>query len=132
MAKVKILVVDDEEEICRLTRTFLARKNYQIFTATTAEQAISLVKEKQPEIVLLDVRLDGESGMDVLAKIKEFAQDIKVIMLTALDDQESIRQAKSLGADDYITKPFAASYLNEFILQKIEHLNLKPKKADEK
>lgn len=132
MEKTKILVVDDEKEICDLTRGFLAKRNYSIFTAMTSEEAISLIRQEHPHIVLLDVRLEGESGMDVLSKAKEIDKNIKVIMVTALDDEENIRQAKSLGADDYIAKPFTANYLNDLILQKISNLSLKQAKSDEK
>jgi len=125
MEKTRILVVDDEEEICQLTLSFLVRKNYNVFTATNGEVAIDLVKKEHPQIVLLDVRLGSESGIEVLEKIKEIDEEIRVIMVTALDDEESIRQAKALGADDYIAKPFTATYLNDFILQKIANLGLK-------
>ena len=86
---------------------------------------MDLVKKESPKLALLDVRLGDESGMDALQKIKEIDKNIKVIMVTALGDEESIRQAKSLGADDYITKPFTAAYLNDLIVQKIANLSLK-------
>lgn len=121
---VKILVVDDEAEICEITRSFLRKKNYCTLGATRADEAIKIIRQEHPHLVLLDVRLGNESGMDVLRQIKEIDNNIKVIMVTALDDEESIDEAKSLGADDYIAKPFTASYLNELILQKISHLNL--------
>jgi len=128
MDKTKILVVDDEKEICELTKSFLARRNYETFTATNSQEAIGLTQKEQPQVVLLDIRLGSESGMDVLRKIKEINGSIRVIMITALDDEASIRQARSLGADDYITKPFTTKYLNDFILQKIATLNIQPKK----
>ena len=125
METIKILVVDDEEEICALTRSFLVKRGYAVFTANNIAGAVDLVKKEGPKLVLLDVRLGDESGMDALQKIKEIDKNIKVIMVTALGDEESIRQAKSLGADDYITKPFTAAYLNDLIVQKIANLSLK-------
>lgn len=122
---IKILVVDDEEEICEITRSFLRKKNYCTLAATSGQEAIETVKKEKPNLVLLDVRLGSDSGMDVLQKIKEIDKDVKVIMVTALDDEDSIRQAKSLGADDYIAKPFTAAYLNDLILRKISNLGLK-------
>jgi len=128
MDRAKILVVDDEKEICDITRNFLAKRDYTIFTASTAEDALDVVKNEQPHLMLLDVRLGSDSGLDVLSKVKAIDKNIKVIMVTALDDESTIRQAKSLGADDYIAKPFTAAYLNDFILQKIARLGLKPGK----
>ena len=129
---IKILVVDDEEEICDLTRSFLRKKNYCTLGATSRHQALELVKKEDPHIVLLDLRLGQDSGLDVLSEIKSIDKNIKVIMVTALDDEATIRQAKYLGADDYIAKPFTAAYLNNLILQKISSLNLQQKKSDEK
>lgn len=122
--KVKILVVDDEEEICAVTSSFLAKRNFNVITATNKEEALKLVTDEHPALMLLDVRLGEDSGMDVLAKVKEIDKRIKVIMVTALGDEESIRQAKSLGADDYIAKPFTAAFLNNLLAQKVAGFKL--------
>jgi DNA-binding response OmpR family regulator len=124
MEATKILVVDDEEEICEITKKFLQRKGYIVYTAQTKQQALKVVEESRPQLMLLDIRLVNESGLDVLKQAKEMDKDIKVIMVSALEDEESIRQARSLGADDYVTKPFTTQYLNDFILQKIANLVL--------
>ena len=125
MEPTKILVVDDEEEICQLTKNFLTRKKYQVFTANNSQEALVYVKRERPQLVLLDIMLGDESGMDVLRQIKSIDKSIKVIMVTALDDAEVIQKSKSLGADDYAAKPFTADYLNDVILNKISHLSVK-------
>ena len=124
---VKILVVDDEEEICELTRSFLRKKNYCTLGATSRKEAIEIVKRDQPQIVLLDIRLGEESGLETLSQIKEINKDIKVIMVTALNDEDSVSQAKSQGADDYISKPFTAEFLEDILLKKVASLNLRGK-----
>jgi DNA-binding response OmpR family regulator len=122
MEATKILVVDDEEEICEVTKSFLQKKGYIVYTAQTKQQALRVLRESRPQLMLLDIRLVQESGLDVLRQAKELDKEIKVIMVSALEDEENIRQARSLGADDYVTKPFTAQYLNDFILQKISSL----------
>ena len=124
---VKVLVVDDEEEICELTRSFLRKKNYCTLGATSRKEAIEIVKKDQPQIVLLDIRLGEESGLETLSQIKEINKDIKVIMVTALNDEDSVSQAKSQGADDYISKPFTAEFLEDILLKKVASLNLRGK-----
>lgn len=119
MKKTKILIVDDEKEICDLTQILLSRRNYLCFSAHTGTEAVELVKKEHPDLVLLDVRLGETSGLEVLTQIKELESKIKVIMVTGLGDEETISQAKSQGADDYITKPFSADYLCNLILTKI-------------
>lgn len=125
MEKTRILVVDDEQEICNITQHFLEKKDYEVSTAMTVSGAVNLVKQVKPHIVLLDIRLGADSGLEVLRQAKEIDKNVKIIMVTALDDEESITKAKALGADDYITKPFTARYLNDFILQKIANLRLR-------
>jgi DNA-binding response OmpR family regulator len=127
MGKARILIVDDEEEICQVTERFLSRRKYICFTASSGKEALVLANKERPNLVLLDVRLNNESGLDILPKLKQIDKDVKVIMVTALDDEETIRKAKSLGADDYVTKPFTTKYLNDFILQKISYLSLQQK-----
>lgn len=124
MDPVKVLVVDDEQEICDITRSFLRKKNYCTLGATTRKEAIEIVKKDQPQIVLLDIRLGPESGLDTLKQIKEINKDIKVIMVTALNDEDSVAEAKSLGADDYISKPFTADFLEGILLKKVASLKL--------
>ncbi len=124
---IKVLVVDDENEICELTRSFLRKKNYCTFGANSRIEAIDIVKRDQPHVVLLDIRLGSESGLDTLRQIKEINKDIKVIMVTALNDEDSVAQAKSLGADDYISKPFTANFLEDIILKKVVSLDLREK-----
>ena len=119
MAKTKILVVDDEKEICEITKSFLCKRNYECFTASCEGEALDLVRKEHPIIALLDMRLGDASGIDVLRKIKEIDETIKVIMVTALNDAQAIQDAKSYGADDYITKPFTANFLDDLLSKKI-------------
>ena len=112
-------MVDDEPEICALTKSFLAKKNYAIMAAQDEPSALQALKSGHFDLVLLDLRLGNSSGIELLRKIKEFDQDTKVVMVTALDDEESIRQAKSLGADDYITKPFTSERLGNLVAEKL-------------
>lgn len=122
MEATRILVVDDEKEICEVTKRFLERKGYVVFTAQNKQEAFEVLEKSRPQLMLLDIRLGQESGLEVLRQAKELDKDIKVIMVSALQDEENITKARSLGADDYVTKPFTAQYLNDFILQKISKL----------
>jgi two-component system response regulator PilR (NtrC family) len=124
MELTRILVVDDEEEICETTKSFLQRKGYVVYTAQTKQQAVDVLKKSRPQLMLLDIRLGQESGLDLLRQTRELDKDIKIIMVSAVEDGEKILQAKSLGADDYVTKPFTTQYLNDFILRKISKLVL--------
>lgn len=113
------MVVEDEEEICSLTKSVLAKNDYNVLVAKNGPEALNLVTEKRPDLVLLDVCLGEISGIDVLRRIKEIDNKIKVIMVTGLYEEDIIKQAKALGAEDYITKPFTTAYLKELVARKL-------------
>lgn len=107
----KILVVDDEHDICDFVKTFFKDRGFQVFTALNAEEALSITKKENPNLVLLDIKMKGMDGLAVLKYIREFDKNIKVIMVTALEDQDKMHEAYKLGAIDYITKPLVLDYL---------------------
>ena len=116
---VKLLIVDDDLPTCDFLSRYLGKRDYQIFTANDGEKALSIVKEKQPNIVLLDIKMPGPSGMRVLQKIKEIDKTAKVIMMTAVKDESMIELATEYGASDYITKPFSLEHLEKDVMPKI-------------
>ena len=118
----KLLIVDDEIEICEFLKSFFEERNYQIKTATSGEQALKAVDEFKPSVVLLDIKMSGVDGIQVLQKIKAKHPRIKVIMVTALETRDKIEECLRLGADNYITKPLSLEYLENDVREKIEGL----------
>lgn len=118
----KMLVVDDEIEICDFLKTFFEERNYKVFTAMTGESAIRLVDQESPAIVLLDIKMPGIDGIEVLKRIKTFHPETKVIMVTAIETRDKIDEATRLGADNYITKPLSLEYLETDVKDKLESL----------
>jgi two-component system response regulator (stage 0 sporulation protein F) len=111
----RILVVDDEHDICDFVQAFFKERGFQVFTASNGDEAISITKKEKPELVLLDIKMKGMDGLAVLKHIKEADRSIKVIMVTALEDQDKMHEAYKLGAIDYITKPLILDYLEEIV-----------------
>jgi len=116
---IKLLVVEDEHNLCDFLGDFFKRQNYEVYTAYNGEEALKLIKNSRPHLVFLDIGLPGMSGIDVLARIKEFDNTIKVIMVTAIRDKQKIEQATKLGASDYVIKPFSFDYLKNVALGKV-------------
>jgi len=106
MRKIKILVVDDEHLIRWSLEQNLKKQGYEVLTAGSGEDALRIVREEQPDLVLLDIQLPGISGLDVLEKVKELDEDIIVIMVTAHGGLETAVTAMRIGAYDYLNKPF--------------------------
>jgi len=105
----RILVVDDEPEIAALVAYHLARAGYHVSTTGTGPDAVRIAREERPALVVLDLMLPGMSGYDVLEILRRDAatRDVAVLMLTARRDEEDRVRGLSLGADDYVTKPFS-------------------------
>jgi len=116
----KILVVDDESDVCDFVRNFFQERGYTVITALNGEEALSSVKRDKPQLVLLDVKMKGMDGIAVLKHIKDIDKAVKVIMVTALGDQERINEASKLGACDYITKPLMLDYLERAVEQNLK------------
>ncbi|MGE0352675.1 MAG: response regulator [Gemmatimonadales bacterium] len=109
----RILVVDDEPDITALVAYHLAKVGYRVSTAANGPEALKAAQEERPDIVILDVMLPGVSGYDVLADLRrrEDTRDVGVILLTARREEPDRIRGLSLGADDYLTKPFSPQEL---------------------
>ena len=102
----KILVVDDEASIRRLVRSYLENETFEVLEADNGEQAVALARSVQPDLIVLDVGLPGLDGVEVLRTIRTFS-DVCVVMLTARSEEVDKLIGLSVGADDYLTKPFS-------------------------
>ncbi len=118
----RILVVDDEQDILDFLAEDFGGKGLNVDTALNGQEALESIMANLPDLVFLDVRMPGMDGIAVLKKIKEIDPAMKVVMMTAVQDEEVIEQAMSLGALDYILKPISLDYLDDVIMAKISGL----------
>ncbi len=109
----RILVVDDEPDITALVAYHLAKAGYRVSTASSGPEALRSARDERPDLIVLDLMLPGTSGYDVLAELRkrEETRDVGVILLTARRDEPDRIRGLSLGADDYLTKPFSPAEL---------------------
>ncbi len=110
MSKIQVLVVDDEPRYLKLLRYNLEAADYEVITAASGEEALSLVAGKSPDLIILDIRLPGIDGYEVCTRIRQFSST-PIIMLTAKGEEREKVHGLRLGADDYVTKPFGAEEL---------------------
>lgn len=105
----RILVVDDEADIVALVAYHLAKSGYRVSTASSGTEALDAARRERPALIVLDLMLPGISGYEVLERLRasDATRDIAVLMLTARREEADRIQGLSLGADDYLTKPFS-------------------------
>ena len=107
----KILIVDDQPQIRELVAITLQLSSYQILLAENGQQAIEIAQTEHPDVILLDVMLDGSDldGLEVCRRLKKnpATEDIPIVLLTAHGQMSDLEAGKAAGADDYFTKPFS-------------------------
>jgi DNA-binding response OmpR family regulator len=126
MAREKILVVDDEEDILELVRYNLSKERYRVSSALSGEIALQKAREERPDLILLDLMLPGLDGLTVCRELKRdpLTSSTPIVMLTAKGEEADIVVGLELGADDYIVKPFSPRVLQariKAVLRRREH-----------
>ena len=119
---IKVLVLDDEKGLCEDMKEFFAYRGYKVFAATSGEQAISIIKKEKLDILVLDIKMEGIDGLNVLKVAKEKDPKVKAIMVTALRDEDIKRQALDIGASEYVTKPFSYEKLETLIIHMVNEI----------
>ncbi|WP_106769470.1 response regulator [Paenibacillus faecalis] len=106
MSKHKVLIVDDQNGIRILLMEVFSSEGYETYQAANGKIALDIVRKQEPDLVLLDMKIPGMDGLEILKHIKQMNPDIKVIMMTAYGELDMIKEATDLGALMHFTKPF--------------------------
>jgi len=121
---LKILVVDDEVDICDFVKNFFKERDFEVFVAYDGKEAVSLVKARDPDIILLDIKMPIMDGIEALKEIRKWNSDKKVIMITAVEDAEKMEEARKHGVTEYITKPLLLEQLERTVLTVAEQIKM--------
>ncbi|MBE0656704.1 MAG: sigma-54-dependent Fis family transcriptional regulator [Bryobacteraceae bacterium] len=130
MSRPRILVVDDEENLRRVTQLRLEQAGYEVQTAADGPSALAMLQRFRPELVMTDLRMPGMSGLDLLRLVKAQAPEVIVIVFTAFGTIESAVEAMKQGAYDFLIKPVDAGALKLVVGRALEHHSLKREVAD--
>ncbi|MEO7251285.1 MAG: hybrid sensor histidine kinase/response regulator, partial [Arenimonas sp.] len=119
-----VLVIDDQQANVRMVGGLLTRAGYQVLPALSGGEGLELAHSQKPDVVLLDMKMPGMDGFEVLSRLREDAdtKDLPIIFLTADNDRENLIRAFAAGAIDYITKPFV---VEELLARVLTHVDLK-------
>jgi len=116
----KILVIDDEATIRKVFIKLLAQEKYKVFTASNGKKGIEITKKEKPDLIILDLKMEGLDGIETLKRIKKFNKHVIVIVLTAYGTMETASGAMKLGAHDFIAKPFDIAKIRISIKKALE------------
>jgi DNA-binding NtrC family response regulator len=122
--KTRVLIVDDDTAIAQYLSTHLLRRSFDVSTASNGEEAIRMFRVYDPALVLLDVAMEGLSGLETLERLKQIKPEVAVIMMSALSAPETIFRASKLGADDYVSKPIELKDLETRIQKALDRQRL--------
>ena len=100
-----ILIVDDDEKLCALLRSYFEQEQFIVYVAHDGTEALNLLRSQKPQIMLLDLMMPGMDGFEVCRRTRQFS-DIPIIFLSAKDDETDRLVGLNIGGDDYVTKPF--------------------------
>ena len=124
--KTKILVIDDEKDLCFLFKKILTPEGYTVLTAQNGYDGIKINQKSDPNIILLDLKMPGINGIETLRRIRKKDPDVIVIIITGYGDAETIREAEDLNVYEYMSKPFN----NETVLKTIKEAAASKDKDD--
>ncbi|MGD8389431.1 MAG: response regulator transcription factor [Desulfobacteraceae bacterium] len=113
MRDEKILVVEDDEDIREMLRVWFSKEGYSFSSASTGEEALTLIEKDCPDLIVLDLMLPGMDGLEVTRRLRKDPKrnTIPIVMLTARTEESEILEGYEAGADDYVTKPFSPRVL---------------------
>lgn len=117
-----LLIVDDENDVREFAANFFRKRKIDVATAASGEEALSFLEKQRPDLVLLDIKMEGIDGIETLRRIRVLDKDMKVIMVTGRkpDDENSCDKCTELGVSDYITKPLELDELESIVLKTLE------------
>ena len=128
--KMKLLIVDDEKDICSFVKLLFRKKGFLVYGATSGKQAISIAKRIKPDIVLVDIHLKkGIDGLEVLRQIRKFMPKCRCVMVTWDKAQGKMKEAKRLGAVSYLTKPLTTKQLAMVVSRIVTDIKRKERKG---
>jgi two-component system, response regulator, stage 0 sporulation protein F len=114
----RLLIVDDEEDVREFASNFFRKRNIEVSTAPSGEEAIVKVKSEKPDLMLLDIRMSGINGVEALEEIRKFDKALKVIMVTGTkpDENDMLGRCQQLGILNYIHKPLRLDELEQVVM----------------
>ncbi len=117
----KLLIVDDESDIREFAKNFFKKRGIEVLTASGGRTALDIISKENPTLVLLDVRMEEMTGIEALRELRKTNSTVKVIMVSGVEDEETINEAKTLGVVGYVHKPLILEELEKIVLAQLNN-----------
>ena len=115
----KLLIVDDEVDIRAFAKNFFKKRGIEVFTSKGGQEALKIIESEKPDLVLLDIHMEEMSGVDVLKHLRQNSNQTKVVMVTGVEDEDTVNEAYSLGIKGYVHKPLILEELEKVVLSEL-------------
>ena len=112
----RILVVDDEQDIRDFAKSFFQKRKIDVLTASGGVEALEIIERDKPDLVLLDIHMEEMTGVEVLKELRQKKNDVKVIMVTGVEEEATVNEANSWGIRGYIHKPLVLEELEKIVI----------------
>ena len=116
----KLLIVDDEVDVREFAKRFFQKRNIDVFITGGGKEALEIIDKERPDLILLDVFMEEMTGIEVLKRLRANQNNSKVIMVTGVEDEKVISEAKSLGVRGYIHKPLILEELENVVMAELK------------
>ncbi len=115
----KLLIIDDEADIRDFAKSYFKKRGFEVFTVADGREGLDMISANNPDLVILDMRMDGMSGIEVLQELRAKNQTTKVIMITGVDDADLNSRAQALGIADFVHKPLNLGELEKIVMREL-------------
>ena len=116
----KLLIVDDEADVREFAKRFFTKRGIDVTTAAGGREALEIISQERPDLVLLDVRMEEMTGVEVLKELRGKQDDTRVIMVSGVNDEEIVNAAKSYGVRGFVHKPLVLEELEKIVLAELK------------
>ncbi len=116
----KLLIVDDEADVREFAKRFFTKRSIDVTPAAGGREALEIIGREKPDLVLLDVRMEEMTGVEVLKELRGKQDQTKVIMVSGVNDEEIVNEAKSFGVCSFVHKPLVLEELEKIVLAELK------------
>lgn len=116
----KLLIVDDEQDVREFAQKFFKKRQIETLITSGGREALGIIEKEKPDLVLLDVRMEEMNGVDVLKTLRSQNNPVKIIMVSGVENGETIQETRNLGVLDYIHKPLILDELEKIVLKELQ------------